>query len=101
MLCHCLWFLIYLTDRLVIFVGDQSYYCGVISKPDDDVGVMCGHAVIGAEGIQKRAEYTSLRGSNVKSETGQHVRKFRFLLHRKIFSPRSVSLGFKCITKID
>ena len=31
----------------LIIVGEQAYHCCVVSKLNDDVGVMFGHAVMG------------------------------------------------------
>jgi hypothetical protein len=37
----------------LIVVGDQAYYCCVVSKLNDGVGVVFGHAVVGEQGVQE------------------------------------------------
>ena len=37
----------------LIIVGDQAYHCGVVSKLNDGVGVVFGHAVTGKQGVQE------------------------------------------------
>lgn len=48
--------------------GGQSYHGGVISKLDNEVGVLLAHTIGCVDGIQKGAEHTSLRGPSVESE---------------------------------
>ena len=37
----------------LIVVGDQAYHCCVVSKLNDGVKVLFGHAVVGEQGIQE------------------------------------------------
>ena len=45
------------SDQGVTVVGDQAYYCCVVSKLNDGVGVMLGHAVVGEEGVQEGTKH--------------------------------------------
>jgi hypothetical protein len=56
------------SDLLTIVVGDQAYHCFVVSKLNDGIGVMFGHAVLGEQGVQEGTKYTPLRGPNVKDQ---------------------------------
>ena len=38
---------------LLIIVGDQAYHCCVVSKLNDGVGVVLGHAVMGEQGLKE------------------------------------------------
>jgi hypothetical protein len=46
------------------------HYCCVVSKCNDGVGVVLGHAIVGEQGVQEGTKYTPLRGRSVKD---QHV----------------------------
>jgi hypothetical protein len=59
----------------LIAVGDQG--C-VVSKLNDDVGVVLGHAVMGEQGIQEGTKYTPLRGPSVKDQRGRCVFAYSF-----------------------
>ena len=41
----------------LIMVGDQTYHSCVVSKLNDGVGVVYGHAVVGEQGIQEWTKY--------------------------------------------
>jgi hypothetical protein len=47
---------------LLIVVSDQAYHCCVVSKLNDGVGVVPGHAVMGEQGVQEGTKHTPLRG---------------------------------------
>ena len=42
----------------------------VVSKLDDVVGAECGHAVMGEQGVEERAEHTALGCTDVESQGG-------------------------------
>ena len=42
----------------------------VVSKHNDGVGVVFGHAVVDEQGIQEGTKYTPLRGPSVKDQHG-------------------------------
>jgi hypothetical protein len=42
------------TDRSLV------YHCCVVSKLNDGVGIMCGHAVVGEQGVQEGTKHTPL-----------------------------------------
>ena len=44
----------------LIVVGDQAYHCCVISKLNDCVGVVLGHAVVGEQGVQEGTKHAPL-----------------------------------------
>jgi hypothetical protein len=46
----------------LIVVGDQAYHCCVVSKLNDGVGVMPGHAVMSEQGVQEGTEHAPLNG---------------------------------------
>ena len=52
-----------------VAVGDQADGC-VICKLDDGVGAVCGHAVMGEQGIEERAEHSALGCAGVESQGG-------------------------------
>ena len=87
----------------LIIVSDQSYHRCVISKLDDGVGVVHGHAVVGEQGVQEGTRHTPLRGPHVDSQRGECVvayphrlglpiRKSRIQLQREVLGPRDLSL---------
>ena len=45
----------------------------VVSKLNDGVGVVFGHAAVGEQGVQEGTKYTPLRGPNVENQCGRHV----------------------------
>ena len=45
-----------------LVVGDQAYHCCVVSKLNDGVGIMLGHAVVGEQGEQEGTKHAPLRG---------------------------------------
>ena len=45
----------------LIVVGDQAYHRYVVCKPNDGVGVMLGHAVMGEQGVQEGTKHAPLR----------------------------------------
>ncbi len=70
----------------------------LISKLDDSIGAMGGHAVMREQGVQERAEHTVLGGSGVEGQGGgcvaayphswgSDVRKFGIQSHRAMLSP--------------
>ena len=58
--------------RLVDF-GNQAYRCCVVCKLDDLVGGLHGHAVMGEQGVQERAENAPLWGRSVEDQRGGDV----------------------------
>ena len=81
----------------LIVVGDQAYLCCVVSKPNDGVGVVPGHAVMSEHGVQEGTEHIHLRGLRVEDQRdgcvvtypyhqGRPVRKSRIQLQREVFS---------------
>ena len=44
----------------LIVVGDQAYHCFVVSKLNDGVGVMLGHAVVSEQGVQEGTKQAPL-----------------------------------------
>jgi hypothetical protein len=42
----------------LIAAGDQTYHRRVVSKLDDGVGVVFGHAVVGEQGVQEGTKHT-------------------------------------------
>ncbi len=87
----------------LIVAGDQADDGHVVSKHDDSVGFMGGHAVMRQQGVHERCEHTALRGASVESQDGgcggayehslgQPVRKFRVQSHRTVLSLGSLSL---------
>ena len=54
-------------------VGGQAYHCCVISKLNDDVGVMFGHSVVGEQGVQEDTKLASLRGTSFEDQRGRCV----------------------------
>ncbi|CAB1457121.1 unnamed protein product [Pleuronectes platessa] len=59
-----------LSVGLLIVDGDQAYDSGVISKLNDGVGAVGGHAVLREQGVQKRSEHAALGGTGVESQGG-------------------------------
>ena len=57
----------------LIVVGDQAYRRCVVSKLNDAVGVMLGHAVVGEQGVQEGTKHALLRDSRVKDKRGKCV----------------------------
>ena len=47
----------------LIVVSDQAYHCCVVSKLNDGVGGVFGHAVVGVQGLQEGTKHTPLRGT--------------------------------------
>jgi hypothetical protein len=45
----------------------------VVSKLNDGVGVVLGHAVLGEQGLQEGIKYTPLRGRSVEDQLGRCV----------------------------
>ena len=87
----------------LIVVGDQAYHCCVISKLNDGIGVMFGHAVVGEQGVQEETKHTPLRGPVLRISVAYvllpnlttwvwPVRKSRIQLQRVLFSPWVFSL---------
>jgi hypothetical protein len=85
--------------RCLIVVGDQAYHHCVVSKLNDGVGVMHGHAVVGEQGVQDGTKHAPLRGPCVEDQRGrcvvaypyhlgQPIRKSRIQLQREVSSPR-------------
>ena len=56
----------------LIAVGDQAYCC-VVSKLNDGVGVVLGHAVVGEQGVQEGTKHAPLRGPCVDDQCGRCV----------------------------
>ena len=84
----------------LIVGGDQAYHCCVIYKLN---GVGVGHAVMGEQGVQERAENAPLWGPSVEDQQGGDVvsyphhlgwpvRKSRTQFQRAGFRPRASSL---------
>ena len=80
-----------------------AYHCLVVSKLNDGVGVVLGHAVVDDQGVQEGAEHAPLRVPCVEDQRGRYVvtypyhlgrpvRKSRIQLQREVFSPRFLSL---------
>ena len=57
----------------LIIVGDHAYHCCAISKLNDGVGVMLGHAVMGEQGVQEETKHTPLRDPRVEDQRGRCV----------------------------
>ena len=49
----------------LIVISDQAYTRHVVSKLNDGVGVVHGHAVVGEEGLQEGTKHGPLRGPRV------------------------------------
>ena len=75
----------------------------VVSKHNDGVGVVLGHAFVGEQGIQEGTMPAPLRGPHFEDQRsrcvgvypyhlGWPVRKSRRQLQRQVFSPRVLSL---------
>ena len=47
--------------------------CFVVSKLNDGVGVVLGHAVMGEQGVQEGTKHTPLRGPSVEDQHGRPV----------------------------
>jgi hypothetical protein len=78
-----------LIGRLLV-VSDQAYHFCVISKLNDGVGVVFGHAIMGEQGIQEGTKYTPLRGPSVKDQCGRRVVAYSYHLaavHQKVQDP--------------
>ena len=52
----------------------------MVSKLNDGVGVVFGHAVVGKQGIQEGTKYTPLRGPSVKDQPGRRVVAYSYHL---------------------
>lgn len=67
----------------------QHDHCYVIHRLKDSVQVMCGYAVMGVEGVEKRAQHTALRNSSVKHQGQGEMRDNRSSLYLwdEILSP--------------
>ena len=57
----------------LIVVGDQAYHCCVVSKLNDGVGIVFGHAVVGEPGVQEGTKHSPLRGPSVEDQHGRCV----------------------------
>ena len=44
----------------LVIVGNKAYYCCVVCKLDDRVGVVRGHPVMGEQGVQEGTEHTRI-----------------------------------------
>ncbi|KAI4884334.1 hypothetical protein NFI96_019146, partial [Prochilodus magdalenae] len=55
-----------LSVGLLVVIGDQAHSCSVICRFDDDIGAVSGCTVVRIQGIQERAEHTTLGGSSAK-----------------------------------
>ena len=55
----------------LIVVSGQAYHCCVVSKLNDGVGVVFGHAVVGEQGVQKGTKYTPL--TDLENQLGRCV----------------------------
>ena len=64
----------------LVVVGDQAHHCCVISKLNDGVGVVPGHAVGREQGVQKGTEHAPLRGPCVEDQHGGCVVTFPYHL---------------------
>ena len=85
---HC-WVSELLPIGCLIIVGDQAYHCCVVSKRNDGVGVVLGHAALMGPCVEDQ------RGRCVVAypyHLGWPVRKSRIQLQREVFSPRVLSL---------
>ena len=51
-------------------VVDQAYHRRVVSKLDDGVGIVHGHAVVGEQGVQEGTKHTPLWGPRVEGQCG-------------------------------
>ena len=59
-----------LSVRRLVAVGDQADDGRVVSKLDDGVGAVCGHAVMGEQREEERAEHATLGCAGVQSSGG-------------------------------
>jgi hypothetical protein len=86
-----------------IVVSYQAYHHCVVSKFNDGVGVVLGHAVMGEQGVQEGTKHAPLRGPSVEDQHGRYVVaypyhlgrpviKSRIQLQREVFSPMVLSL---------
>ena len=84
-------------------VHDHLLCLDHVSKLNDGVGVVFGHAVIGEQGVQEGTEYAPMRGHHVQDQhgrcvgtypyhLGRPVSKSKIQLQREVFSPRVLSL---------
>ena len=57
-----------------LVVGDdQAYHCCVVSKLNDGVGVVPGHAAVDEQGVQEWTEHAPLWSSSVEEQRGRCV----------------------------
>lgn len=54
----------------LVAVCDQADNGCVVSKLCDGVGALCGHAVMGEQGVEERAEHAALGCAGVESQGG-------------------------------
>ena len=52
----------------LIIVGDQAYLPLLLSKLNDGVGVVVGHAFVGEQGVKVGPKHTTLRGPRVEDQ---------------------------------
>jgi hypothetical protein len=64
----------------LIVVGDQAYHCLVVSKLNDGVGVVLGHAVVDDQGVQEGTKHAPLRGPSVEDRRGRYVAAYPYHL---------------------
>ena len=57
----------------LIIVSGQAYHRYVVSKRNDGVGVVLGHAVVGERGVQEGTEHAPLRDPRVVEQRGRCV----------------------------
>ena len=57
----------------LIVVGDQAYHRCVVSKLNDGVGVVLGHAVMGEQRVQEGTKQAPMRGPRVEDQRGRCV----------------------------
>ena len=81
MVPHCQISDLLLPVDCLIAVGDQAYHRHVVSKLDDGVGVVHGHAVVGEQRVQ---EHTPLMGPRVE---GQHAVGVGFIAYPHYLGP--------------
>ena len=62
----------------------------VVSKLNDGVGVVPGHAIVGEQGVQEQTEHAPLRGPSVKDQCGRCVVAYPYHLgaaHQEVQDP--------------
>ena len=76
---HCQ-FSDFLPIGFLIVVGDQAYHFCVVSKLNEGLRVVFGHAVMDEKGVQEGTKYTPLRVPSVEYQRGRLVVAYTYHL---------------------